>query len=99
MKMLILLALVLIAVIVLMLIARRSSGPTSTDHRPYRVLETTAGDSVHVFVGRNITERVEIGSVPLTRDDFGERYATLIAQAEDRVTTLNASHELRASDD
>ena len=37
-----------------------------------------------------------IGSVALTDADFDERYGALVAQAEDRVATLNASRELRA---
>ncbi len=65
----------------------------------YRVLETTGAGQAHVFVSRGTPDSaVLIGSVALTDDDFDERYAALVIQAEDRVATLNASRQLHAED-
>lgn len=62
----------------------------------YRVLETTSGSEAHVFIGSAERDsRVLIGSVPVASDEFDERYAELIVQAEDRAASLNASRGLR----
>ena len=67
---------------------------TAGDH--YRVLETTGEGQAHVFVSRGTAEEgaVLIGSVALSEADFDERHAELVALAEDRVATLNASRRL-----
>lgn len=63
----------------------------------YKVLETTGAGQAHVFVSRGTPDSaVLIGSVPMTQEDFDERYAALVIQAEDRVATLNASRQLHA---
>ena len=63
----------------------------------FRVLETTSDGQAHVFVSRGTPDSAAlIGSVALTADDFDERYAGLVVQAEDRVATLNASREVHA---
>ena len=65
----------------------------------YRVLETTGEGQAHVFVSRGTAEgAVLIGSVALSETDFDERYAELVALAEDRVATLNASRQLHAEE-
>lgn len=77
--------------------ARRAAMAAGSER--YRVLETTGAGQAHVFVWRGTPDSaVLIGSVALTDDDFDERYAALVVQAEDRVATLNASRELHARD-
>lgn len=89
-----LLIVALLALVVGSLLARSRRAAAESDH--YRVIETTSGDSAHVFVGRGSKDStVLIGSIPVNGTDFDDGYATLIAQAEDRVATLNASRELR----
>ena len=78
--------------------ARRAAAEAGAGDR-YRVLETTGAGQAHVFVSRGSPDSaVLIGSVDLTADDFDDRYAELVVQAEDRVATLNASRELHAGD-
>jgi hypothetical protein len=70
-------------------LAARSAG------EQYQVLETTGEGQAHVFVSRGTAEgAVLIGSVALKQEDFDERYAELVALAEDRAATLNASRRL-----
>jgi hypothetical protein len=72
---------------------RALAARTAGDH--YRVLESTGEGQAHVFVSRGTAEgAVLIGSVALNEEDFDERYAELVALAEDRVATLNASRRL-----
>lgn len=91
----------LLAIVVLILWALRATArsrardPAASDR--YRVLETTSGAEAHVLIGRGTQgTSVLIGSVPIASDDFDDRYARLVVQAEDRVATLNASRELHA---
>lgn len=98
MRLLLLLAIVIAIALVLWaayhVAARRAAAQQGADER-YRVLETTGAGQAHVFVSRGTPESaVLIGSVALTQDDFDERYAELVVQAEDRVATLNASRRL-----
>ncbi len=78
--------------------ARRAAISAGAAER-YRVLETTGAGQAHVLVSRGTPDSaVLIGSVALTEEDFDERYAALVVQAEDRVATLNASRQLHAED-
>ena len=77
--------------------AARAAAAAAGAAERYRVLETTGAGQAHVFVSRGTPDSaVLIGSVPLVDADFDERYGSLVAQAEDRVATLNASLELHA---
>ena len=93
-----LLAIVLVVWAAYRMTARRAAMAAGAVDR-YRVLETTGAGQAHVFVSRGTPDSaVLIGSVALTEDDFDERYATLVVQAEDRVATLNASRQLHAEE-
>ena len=98
MRLLLLLVLVVVIVVVLVALRRRArEGVAATAADRYRVLETTSGSEAQVYIARPGSDSgVLIGSVPITSEDFTERYADLIVQAEDRVATLNATRELRA---
>ena len=92
----VLLAIALVVWAAYRLAARRAAVAAGVGER-YRVLETTSAGQAHVFVSRGTPEdAVLMGSVALTEDDFDERYAALVVQAEDRVATLNASRQLHA---
>lgn len=100
MRMLLLLVALLAIALVVWLAYRAATRRTAVaagEVERYRVLETTGAGQAHVFVSRGTPESaVLIGSVALTEADFDERYGALVAQAEDRVATLNASRDLHA---
>ncbi len=76
--------------------SRRAAAERAAGER-YRLVETTGAGEAHVFISRGAPESaVLIGSVAVSDEHFDERYAELIAQAEDRIATLNASRQLHA---
>lgn len=95
---LLLLLLLVIVVVLLWSLWRRAQARARVQRMAgdrYRVLETTSGSEAHVFIGATERDsRVLIGSVPIASEEFDERYAELIVQAEDRAASLNASRQL-----
>jgi len=96
MRLLLLLMLVIAIALLLVALRRRALKATAaTAGDRYRVLQTTSESDAQVYIARPQSDSgVLIGSVPITSEDFDERYAELIVRAEDRVATLNASRSL-----
>jgi len=91
--------LLLVALVVWALVRRAAlrAAAENASGDAYRVLETTGDGQAHVFIARAAPDTsVLIGSVAVKDPDFDERYATLVAQAEDRAATLNASRQLHS---